>query len=339
MNHIEQLVSVLGKRRVFIQTHYFPDPDAIASAYGLQVLLKEMGVDSKLIYDGSMSKLSGIRVTDYFDIEMHHVKDFDDLNEQDAVILIDAQKFNKNCTDLPCDEVACIDHHPTVFDCEYAYEDIRMVGAASTIVASYLIEMGIEPTKNLATILLYGIKMDTADFSRGVSELDVEVYYHLFPYVDHEILKMLTLNTLELMDLKAYASAINNISIYKNIGFACITFDCPDALIAIISDFILALDVVEFSMVYSIRSGGYKFSVRSELEELDAGKMIKKILDEIGDGNGGGHSFMAGGFLQNAGVERLGDNPRFEIERRFIKEIYPEDENYEKNTIRIQEIR
>lgn len=339
MTHIEQLIQTLGDRRVFIQTHNFPDPDAIASAYGLQELLKIKGVKSTLVYDGTLSKMSGLRMMEYFGIEMYNAKEITDLSKEDAIILIDAQKYNKNCTDLPCEEVACIDHHPTVIACDYLYEDIRMVGAAATIVASYLIEMNITPSTKLATILLYGIKMDTADFSRGVSELDVEVYYHLFPYVDHEILKMLTLNTLELLDLKAYASAINNISIYKNLGFASIPFDCPDSLIAIISDFILALDVVEFSMVYSQRANGYKFSVRSELEHLDAGKIIKKILEGIGNGNGGGHSFMAGGFLQTEGVASLGENPRKMIEEYFIREIYPEDENYEKNTIRIQDLR
>ena len=39
MNKLNDLVSLCRNHPVYIQTHNFPDPDAIASAYGLQKLL------------------------------------------------------------------------------------------------------------------------------------------------------------------------------------------------------------------------------------------------------------------------------------------------------------
>lgn len=36
MNKIQDLVTLCQGHLVYIQTHNFPDPDAIASAYGLQ---------------------------------------------------------------------------------------------------------------------------------------------------------------------------------------------------------------------------------------------------------------------------------------------------------------
>ena len=330
---ISQLVKILKGHNVVIQTHNFPDPDAIASAFALQYLLRLYDVESKIVYDGTLNKISGLRIIDYFNISMSQVEDVKDLKEDDYVILVDAQKYNMNCTDIVGDEVACIDHHPTVVECDYAYKDIRMVGACATLITDYIFEAGFTPPEDLATLLLYGIKIDTADFSRGVSQLDVRAYYQLFPYANHHVLEQLTLNSIEFSDLRAYGSAINNITAYKNIGFASINFDCPDRLIATISDFILALDLVEFSVVYSVRENGYKFSARSELEELDAGKILGRALEMLGDGNGGGHAFMAGGFLPMDSVKKLGDNPRKAIELAFDKVIYPEDEDYEKNTI------
>lgn len=321
---IEELVSIVKDHRVFIQTHNYPDPDAVGAAYGLQFLLQNYGIDASIIYQGSLNKMYGLRMIDYFGILMKNADEID-LKEEDYIIIVDAQKYNKNCTDLIGDEVACIDHHPTMIECDYKYKDVRLVGACSTLIAEYIIESGVTPPEDVASALVYGMKMDTADFSRGVTELDAKMYYELFPYVDHHSIEKLQVNTIAFTDLQAYGAAINNINAYKRAGYACIPFDCPDALIAIISDFILALDLIDFSVVYSIRPGGYKFSVRSEDDNLDAGKITNQVLHSLGNGSGGGHAFMAGGFLPMEEVNKLGENPRKVIEKTFNQVIYPED--------------
>lgn len=38
MSHVDDLIRLCQGHAVYIQTHNFPDPDAIASAYGLQEL-------------------------------------------------------------------------------------------------------------------------------------------------------------------------------------------------------------------------------------------------------------------------------------------------------------
>lgn len=334
---INQLVDILKGHRVLIQTHNCPDPDAMTSAYGLQYLLKAKGIESRLVYDGVISKFSDFRLIDYAGMEIYYAGDLD-LSDEDYIVIVDAQKYNENCTDLTGEEVACIDHHPTVVECdEYKYKDIRMVGACSSIIADYFIEAGIELEPMVATLLLYGIKMDTLDFTRGVTELDVKMYYLLFKYADHEFLAQMQVNQIDFKDLRAYGAAINNISLYKDIGYACIPFDCPNGLIAIISDFILALEQVTFSVVYAVRKEGYKFSIRSEREDLDAGQIVRSALQQCGmNGNGGGHSFMAGGFLPIEDVQKMETDPRKELEKMFNKIIYPGDEDYEKNTIYIK---
>jgi len=133
---------------------------------------------------------------------------------------------------------------------------------------------------------------------------------------------------MEIEDLYAYGEAIRNIKIYDNVGFARISFDCPDALIAMISDFILGLDVVELSVVYATRSGGYKFSVRNETDIYHAGTITQKALQGIG--GGGGHFSMAGGFMTKDGLESLGENPNFMIRQRFMDVIAQELEEYNK---------
>ena len=55
---IKHLVDILKGHRVLIQTHNCPDPDAMASAFGLQFLLERFGIKSVLVYDGVISKIS-----------------------------------------------------------------------------------------------------------------------------------------------------------------------------------------------------------------------------------------------------------------------------------------
>jgi hypothetical protein len=77
-------------------------------------------------------------------------------------------------------------------------------------------------------------------------------------------------------DLMAYSSAISSIEVYDDISFCNTGKDCP--VIANISDFMLALKEVSFSVVYSRKSDGIKLSVRSEKSMLDAGKIVAEEL-------------------------------------------------------------
>ena len=52
MIDLTKMIDSFTHRHVFIQTHNFPDPDAIASAYGLQYLLHSRGLESTIIYKG-----------------------------------------------------------------------------------------------------------------------------------------------------------------------------------------------------------------------------------------------------------------------------------------------
>lgn len=59
MNDFTKLAALCQGKHIYIQTHNFPDPDAIASAFGLQRLLALYDVQSTLCYDGRIDKLMG----------------------------------------------------------------------------------------------------------------------------------------------------------------------------------------------------------------------------------------------------------------------------------------
>lgn len=326
MSDFMELVELCKGHNIYIQTHNFPDPDAIASAYGLQQLLLFYGIPSKLCYDGKIDKLSASKMLDIFQIDMFsHESLRPQLRAEDYIICVDSQKSSGNVTDFIGEEVASIDHHPTFTAVEYRYQNIRITGACATLIAEYYKELGREPEQNAATALLYGIKMDTLQFTRGVTCEDIRMFEYLFQYCDQEKLAVLERNNMEFNDLKAYGAAIESIELYDKTGFSCIPFSCPDALIGILSDFILALIEVEVAVVFSYREDGIKLSVRSEAAEIHAGNLVHEALEGIG--SGGGHAAMAGGLIRKEQQEALGRYPKDAIRDLFLKVLDQKKDN------------
>lgn len=303
---------------VYIQTHDTPDPDALASAFGLQRILKNYGIQATIIYQGRIDKVNTKRMTSEFGIEIFSYEEvYDNLSESDWIICVDSQKAGGNIEDFVGDEVACIDHHPTYKDVDYLYKDVRTVGSCATIIAGYFKKLEIEVTSDVATALIYGIKMDTNQFTRGVTLDDIEMYAFLFPKQDDARLSRLEINNIEMNDLKVYGEAISNIKVYGKIGFSAIKFACDNAMIASAADFILGLDEVDVAIVYSYRDDEIKFSVRSEVADVDCGLLIRNALGDLG--GGGGHAAMAGGSIPAENIEKLGSFPDQKIENLFME--------------------
>lgn len=324
MTQLDRIIEQINRRHVYIQMHNFPDPDAIASAFGLQELLKYCGIESTICYKGTIERYSTERMRQMLRIKLENIENLSDrLTEDDEVILVDAQKGNSNIINIKGDEIICIDHHPTFEKYEYRFADIRPeVGACASIIAQYFIENNIPMNKRIATALTFGIRMDTKNLSRGVSKLDMEMLYQMFDWCDQDMIHSLENSNLYFEDLMAYSRAISSIQVYANISFADTGKDCPEGLIASVSDFMLALVEVTFSIVYSRKKDGIKLSVRSEWPELDAGKIISRALDGIG--NGGGHAAMAGGFVPFKGTDVELDLLIRDIQERFIRVIREE---------------
>ena len=148
---------------------------------------------------------------------------------------------------------------------------------------------------------------------------DIIAFGMLNPLIDVVKMGKLEMNNLEFTDLKAYGAAIENIKVFDYFGFTHIPFSCPDAMIAIVADFILSLIEIEVAVIYCDRPDGLKFSVRSERDDINAGDLVAKALEGIG--GGGGHATMAGGRIPAANIPMLGEYRDDVLTERFIKAI------------------
>lgn len=317
MNKLEELLQVIHHRHVFIQMHNYPDQDALASAKGLQVLLASRGIPTTICYTGRIDKASTLQMIELLHIDVHKIDEIT-MTEEDEIIIVDGQKGNTNVEDFIGDEIACIDHHPPKDLTQYRFSDVRDdYGACATIISEYLQENQVEISTELATALLYGIKIDTNNLTRGVSDADIDAYCMLYKLADIKILRDLEQSSLELRDLMAYKQALSDFRVAEHIGYANIGRDCSEALIGSVSDFLMNLKEVDFTVIHSFRAGGVKFSTRSKQESLDCSIIIRRALKGYGDG--GGHAEMAAGFIPSVDNEEDADRLAKVIEERVAK--------------------
>lgn len=302
MTKLDELIQSITKEHVYIQMHNYPDQDALASAFGLQVLLFHRGIKSSICYSGQIDKNNTLKMIEFLNITIYNNDEFE-MDREDEIILVDGQMGNVNMVNFAGKKIACLDHHPIQGVSEYRFYDIRGgVGACASLIALYFVENHVEISKQIATALAYGIKMDTANLSRRAADLDIDMFCLLYKLADKDVLSSLESSSLRRNDLLAYQEAITNLKLHGRIGIAKIGNDCSEAIIGSISDFLLTLAEVDFTLVYSYRVGGLKFSVRSESKTVDAGKIIKEAL--LGLGDGGGHATMAAGFLPDLNTEK-----------------------------------
>ncbi|MQY76875.1 MAG: hypothetical protein GH155_04520 [Spirochaeta sp.] len=184
MHNILALVDMLkDEQPVYIQTHNFPDHDAVTSANARGFLLEQQGIPCTLIYEGIIQRDSLRLLIEELNIPIKSAGEYP-ITAQDKIIIVDGCKGNKNVTDLIGDEVAVIDHHnidPGAVPDDVLYSDIRPdCGACSTLIYSYFQDLQPEIPRPVATALMTGLLVDTALLTRGVSEEDVSAYFNLY---------------------------------------------------------------------------------------------------------------------------------------------------------------
>ena len=298
MQTVKKLIKTLkNKKRVFIQTHNYPDHDAVASAFALQYLLKNFKIDAEIIYHGDILRDSlqkmieklGIRIQPHYKYE---------LTDSDTLVIVDANKKNKNVAALKGHVAAVIDHHPGIEHEDVEFCDIRSdYGACASIIFSYFAELMLEPGREVATALHTAINFDTHQFTRNASPIDIETVAMLYQVSDVNLVNSLVRNSIKLEDLKQYNYLINNVYVDGIFAYCHFPYGCNKNLLAILADYLLSIEEVEFVVLSTLSSEGVSFCVRSENPELPANTMIQQILE--GKGSGGGHIDMAGGRIPN----------------------------------------
>ena len=313
MQNLKLLIENLKNENkpVYIQCHDYPDPDAVAAAFGLQYLFFEMGLESALIYEGHIQRDSLRNMISHLNINIRHASEYS-LNDSSKVVIVDACLGNKNITDLIGNEIAIIDHHKldnnsTVEDMRYV--DIRgQYGACATIIFEYLTALEIDIPKDIATALQVGILIDTASLTRSACSKDIDAYSELHKIADMDYVNVTLRNNIQKSDLKFFNEAIEQATFSGRAAFYYFKNGCSQNLMGIIGDFLLSLHEIAFVCLCAKNTEKINISARSEEPAWNASLIIQNALKGVGFG--GGHAHMAGGEFSNP--ERFDEEVFFE---------------------------
>lgn len=315
MSFIRQLIdTVRNEKFVYIQPHNFPDHDAVASAFALQILLEEFDISSRLVYEGEIQRDSLKELIRNLKIDIRHISEYQ-MTAEEKIIVVDGCKGNKNVTDLIGDEIAVIDHHQVTKPDDVPLCDIRQeYGSCSTIICSYFEELNLEIPQRAATALIVGIDMDTALFTRDAALEDVSSYAKLYTRGDIRLVNTILRNYIQLKDLKFYKKVIENVSVTGEFAYCYFPEGCNQNLLGILGDFLLALQEIDFVVLAADNGGRINLSVRNEREEWNAALVVQNVLKDIGFG--GGHADMAGGIIR-----QFDSYKKLDLEQKFISEL------------------
>jgi len=299
--------------RLAVVMHDNPDPDAIASALALAHIAQTVGVEADACYFGDISHQENRALVNLLELDLRNIEDPEAIDEYAGIALVDHSRPGVNDGLDPDTEVdVVIDHHPPRAPVEARYVDLRSdVGATSTLLASHLERLGLTPDRTVATALLYGIRVDTRDFTREVSESDFEAAAFILPHVDESVLDRVEEPSMGPEVFETLAAAIRNREVRGDVltsGVGRITD--RDAL-AQAADRLLDMEGVSITVVHGFMDETIYVSGRARGTDIDLGEALRDALGTIG--SAGGHADMAGaqiplgilGAVEEASTESL----------------------------------
>lgn len=294
-----------GRQRLLVLTHNNPDPDSLGGAVGLQCFAQQAaGVPSTFAVTGRIVRAENQEMVRQLGIEMAQL-DALDLADYDCFALVDTQPGFGHTFVPP--EVALdivIDHHV----CAEAQQrlvsvpfvDVRCdIGATSSLVAGYLMDCGVVPSRDVATALVYGIKTDTADLSRNVSAQDERAYDYVFARADRQKLVAITRPRLPPAYFQTLKDALDKVRIYDKLTLCSLGRVASAEMVAEVADLLQRMEGVQFVFCGGLVGNNYYVSVRTDANARDAWSLIRAAM-EGETGTFGGHGAVAGGSIQLA---------------------------------------
>ena len=311
-----------SRRRLLVLTHNNPDPDSLGGAVGLQEFAKQAaGIPSRLAITGKILRAENQAMVKELGIEMDRLEDLR-LQDFDCVALVDTQPgFGHTFlppglrVDIVIDHHVCADAQVEAGD--VSFFDVRLdAGATSSIVACHLLDAGVVPSPQAATALAYGIRTDTADLSRNVSELDLRAHEFLSPRIDRQKLAAITNPRLPLAYFAALKEALSKVRLYPGVTLCSLGRTASAEMVAEVADMLLRMEGVRAVFCGGLIGSTYYVSVRTEIG-IDAWGLIRAGM-EGEKGSCGGHGSVAGGSIQ---LETADTRALRRLERRLERNV------------------
>jgi len=304
---------------ILILTHDNPDPDALASAAALAVLIREAwGPMPRVAFGGIIGRVENRALIQEIDIAFERIEDFE-IPSSSVVAMVDTQPRAGN-NSLPAGRIvsAVIDHHPVRPDTVVHYADLRPeYGACASMMVEYLRAAGIEPPVWLATALFYAIQSETMDLSRDAMEGDVEASTYLYARASPQAISRIRHARMPASYFRTLRDALAAARRYDRVVAAPLgNLPYPD-IVAEMADFFLKMQGVDWTIALGRYRDRLLFSVRARPADAHAGALVRNAMSGLG--SAGGHGTFAGGQVDLSGrTAEEADAVRMDVLRALL---------------------
>ena len=283
------LSSVRKYRNIMIIIQGSPDPDAIASSFAVQTILRRLSIDSEIFITKKISLPQNRAFVRNLGISLKYVRSLQS-GRFDSYIITDFQSIEiSGISDhIPC--AAHIDHHENAHG--KVLPDFALIrtdsGSTSTLVALMLKHAGVELTADemraVSTALMFGIQTDTDSYEHAGS-LDLEALNVISCSADMNVINRISGIPMSAETIACYNRALDNAFIYRDWGLYSIGYldTAHRDSIAIVADILLKKSRHRTVVVYALihdRENRELFldaSLRTGSMNLDLNSLIKRI--------------------------------------------------------------
>lgn len=301
----DRLLNILNDyERVLVIMHDNPDPDAIASGWGIEVLIAErLGKPVRVVGGGAVVRAENRHMIELLEPPIELVDDVS-VDDATATILVDCgiEATNHLLTRKGIDPVAMIDHHvsrtPSV---RAPYEDVRAdVAASATITASYLREQHLEPGMKLATAMLYAIRTETCGYETHYSALDRAILPWLTERGEPALLAEIENAPLTRNYFGDLLLALQSTFLYDDVALCFLPRATGAEIVGEVADMLIRCECIRRVLCAAIVGEDLFFSARTQRGFGSAVRLLLQTLDGLG--GAGGHAHRAGGKISGVKI-------------------------------------
>ena len=286
--------------RFLILTHRGPDPDAIGACEGLRLLIeKGFAFRCDVATHGRVHRAENVALLRTLDLDLIDYVTVD-TSDYCGVLLVDTQPTFRHTVvpkDLPV--IAVFDHHRSPQagaegEDMVPHLDVRTnLGATSSILYEYLVDMDVPIDETTASALFCGIRYDTADLSRNASALDEAAYLALFGMGDRERITAIDRPPLSKSYYRHVSQALEMARQHGPLVIALMGRVENPEHVAEMADFFLRMKGCSWVVAGGSFEGEYVLSLRTDYAFGKAYPLMERVL--AGEGSFGGHGHIAGG--------------------------------------------
>lgn len=319
MSQSDELLQVLSPfQRVTVVMHDNPDPDAIATGWGLKTLIEEkLRRPVRLVGGGAIVRAENRHMVDLLSPPIELVDELA-IDDGTAAVLVDCGLGTTNhlVTRQAIGPVAVIDHHLNgKRSADVPFVDLRPDAAASVSIAvDYLRQQNVEPGDNLATAMLYAIRTETRGYETHHTALDRAAVLWLTARADPALLAEIESAPLSRDYFDDLALALFSSTVFEDTAFCLLPRAEGAEIVGEVADLLVRCRTIRRVFCGALVDGDLVVSVRTERSDDNAAKLVQKVLD--GMGSGGGHSHRAGGKVPDVGT--INDDLQDELRRRWL---------------------